>query len=50
FQVFEGVVANPADLFSLFDTRNKDLVDVSEVFTSAFLFAAGTPDDFDAKA
>ncbi|CAM9254168.1 unnamed protein product, partial [Scytosiphon promiscuus] len=48
-QVFEGVVANPADLFSLFDTRNKDLVDVSEVFASAFLFAAGTPKGLHAK-
>ncbi|CAM9140632.1 unnamed protein product [Ectocarpus fasciculatus] len=49
FQVFEGILTNPTELFSVFDNRGKGLVDVSEVFASAFLFAAGTPKGLDAK-
>eukprot|EP00903_Cladosiphon_okamuranus_P013503 g12576.t1 len=48
-QVFQDVLANPMELFSLFDTRGKGLVDVSEVFSAAYIFAAATPRGLDAK-
>ncbi|CAM9135119.1 unnamed protein product [Pylaiella littoralis] len=48
-QIFGGLLANPTELFSHFDTRGKGLVDVSEAFASAFLFAARTPKGLDAK-
>eukprot|EP00904_Undaria_pinnatifida_P005950 jgi/Undpi1/2485/HiC_scaffold_13.g05864.m1 len=49
YKVFEGVLVDPTELFSLFDARGKGVVDVLEVFASAFLFAAGTRAGLEAK-